>query len=639
MSNAITDIEKFPIYSDRAVQLLEAFNINRSTRNGATHNKNSTITSTSCHNNSGVASSIGVRGRAHFSDSEDDESEDADGDNSQGSRDNAPSQSTPAPNITSSIASKPNVGSGSNQKKHKNKKTKEQLAKHIGPPPTASITIEVQEPSKTASAIQLPTALLPPEEEEEINPYIIDEGKLTPLNKLYTFAENLNRPISSGNDKNLILILMLQSGRFAAAIFHKDRCIKHTTSTRYTTRKGQGGSQSSNDNAKGKANSIGSQLRRAGEAQLRQDVAAALREWSGLLGECALFFISLSKNLQKGFWEDAHTILGGDKNSNFYKKSPYVVGIPLDVGKPSYEGCCAVYDLMTICVLQRIDLDLVEQEQQEQEQQEQEQQIRQEASNLEVITEDTNEEALQILKEEVVFAPLTPLHEAARDGNIEDLIALLSRDDEIDDLDTRVGPESMTPLHYAASASNDPDTASKCVHTLLVQGHANPCIFDSRNRPPYFLAENENIRNAFRRARAELGEEKWKWTESAKVASPLSAEDLSRKKDKAADKKRKQRQRQKERKAKEKADNADAERKTKEEEERKQRDEDAKRARAGLKPKQGGSSLNCDFCQIACKRKSQMFARLDYLYCSTDCVKKHQRELMAAAASARFNNK
>ena len=298
------------------------------------------------------------------------------------------------------------------------------------------------------------------------------------------------------------------------------------------------------------------------------------------------------------------------------------------------KGCCAVYDLMTICVLQRIDLDLVEQEQQEQEQQ-----ILQEASNLEVITEDTNEEALQILKEEVVFAPLTPLHEAARDGNIEDLIALLSLDDEIDDLDTRVGPESMTPLHYAASASNDPDTASKCVHTLLVQGHANPCIFDSRNRPPYFLAENENIRNAFRRARAELGEEKWKWTESAKVASPLSAEDLSRKKDKAADKKRKQRQRQKERKAKEKADNADAERKTKEEEERKQRDEDAKRARAGLKPKQGGSSLNCDFCQIACKRKSQMFARLDYLYCSTDCVKKHQRELRAAAASARFNNK
>eukprot|EP00979_Chaetoceros_neogracilis_P014810 scaffold4912_cov284-Chaetoceros_neogracile.AAC.1 len=38
-----------------------------------------------------------------------------------------------------------------------------------------------------------------------------------------------------------------------------------------------------------------------------------------------------------------------------------------------------------------------------------------------------------------------------------------------------------------------------------------------------------------------------------------------------------------------------------------------------------------------CKRKSQMFARLDFSYCSTDCVKRHQRELMGAAAAARFN--
>ena len=36
------------------------------------------------------------------------------------------------------------------------------------------------------------------------------------------------------------------------------------------------------------------------------------------------------------------------------------------------------------------------------------------------------------------------------------------------------------------------------------------------------------------------------------------------------------------------------------------------------------------------KSRSQMFSRLEYVYCSTDCVRKHQRELMAAAAMARF---
>jgi hypothetical protein len=72
---------------------------------------------------------------------------------------------------------------------------------------------------------------------------------------------------------------------------------------------------------------MGSQLRRAGEVQLRQDVASTLREWKGLLGECALYFVSISKTLQKGFWEDAQKILGGsEQNRMFHKKSPDVMG-------------------------------------------------------------------------------------------------------------------------------------------------------------------------------------------------------------------------------------------------------------------------------------------------------------------------
>ena len=39
---------------------------------------------------------------------------------------------------------------------------------------------------------------------------------------------------------------------------------------RYTTRRKQGGSQSANDNANGKANSMGAQLRRANEMALRE---------------------------------------------------------------------------------------------------------------------------------------------------------------------------------------------------------------------------------------------------------------------------------------------------------------------------------------------------------------------------------
>jgi Vms1-associating treble clef domain len=33
-----------------------------------------------------------------------------------------------------------------------------------------------------------------------------------------------------------------------------------------------------------------------------------------------------------------------------------------------------------------------------------------------------------------------------------------------------------------------------------------------------------------------------------------------------------------------------------------------------------------------------MFSRLEYVYCTAECVQKHKRELMAAAALARFGN-
>lgn len=46
--------------------------------------------------------------------------------------------------------------------------------------------------------------------------------------------------------------------------------LEHKTFHRYTTRRKQGGSQSAMDNAKGKANSAGSALRRYNESALKQ---------------------------------------------------------------------------------------------------------------------------------------------------------------------------------------------------------------------------------------------------------------------------------------------------------------------------------------------------------------------------------
>ena len=98
----------------------------------------------------------------------------------------------------------------------------------------------------------------------------------------------------------------------------------------------------------------------------------------------------------------------------------------------------------------------------------------------------------------------------------------------------------------------------------------------------------------------------------------------------------------KQKKIQEKADAALVEQKKQEEEAKKVAEETAKRIRDGLQPKYvvTGSDNVCDYCQkiVKGRKRKDMFTRLDYKYCSSDCVQKHKRELMASAALARFGN-
>jgi hypothetical protein len=134
------------------------------------------------------------------------------------------------------------------------------------------------------------------------------------------------------------------------------------------------------------------------------------------------------------------------------------------------------------------------------------------------------------------------------------------------------------------------------------------------------------------------------WDKDAKVPHAITDELLQMKKQKAMDKKRRQRQSQKERKIADKLKTETEERLRQEAIERKQKEEEERRVRAGLQPKvvtvTSSNDSVCDFCQtvVKGKRRSQLFSRLEFAYCSMDCVKKHQRELTAAAALSRASS-
>ncbi|CAK0840035.1 unnamed protein product [Prorocentrum cordatum] len=151
--------------------------------------------------------------------------------------------------------------------------------------------------------------------------------------------------------------------------------------------------------------------------------------------------------------------------------------------------------------------------------------------------------------------------------------------------------------------------------TEELEGGADPAARDSKGRVPYFLCPTQKARDAFRRWRGE-NEDEWDWS-AAQVPEALTDEVEQRKKDKDKEKKKKLKEKQKLAKAKARE----------EDEERARREEEEARALAAAQAK-------CESC--AKPIVSKPFARLDYLYCSAECVSAHRRELQAQAAMKRF---
>ena len=337
--------------------------------------------------------------------------------------------------------------------------------------------------------------------------------------------------------------------------------------------------------------------------------------------------------------------INGNGSDMLSKDDDRIRKIPFDVGRATFHNVEVVHE-----VLMGVDLCHVQNQAPSSKEKDTTNESGDSVGNnkaeKEDIPLDPEEERRKRKDELATNLPMTPLHIASRDGKLTVLLDLLSKsthsaDDEDNlDFDQPAGYDCMTPLHFAvaASAKVDPVTVSALVSALLVQAHADPTVVDACGRPPYFLAKHDKVREAFRKARAVLGEEYCDWDGAAKVGPPLTEDDLEAKKEREAEKKRRKKARQKEKKAKARAAAEEGEKLKAAEEDAKQAQVEAKRVRDGLAAKPTGENV-CDFCGKVCKGRNaakNMFRRLEYKYCSTECVNKHKRELMAAAAMARF---
>lgn len=435
------------------------------------------------------------------------------------------------------------------------------------------------------------------------------------------------------SQRGYVVILLLQSGRFAGGVFEAANCVVHRALQHYTVRRGQGKAQSSQDQ-KRRAKSVGSQLRRAGEQSLKEDVQETIVEWREYVANARLVFVACPKTMQS-------TLFFTDKSDEsrapiLSKDDDRIRKIPFDAGRPTFESVKIVHQVMLGVEVRAVDASCPPAD---------------DVADPVPLTKPPQDDNVQQEKDKEsennrvdIDLPLTPIHEASKDGNLVVLLNLLRQNDEdvnskVDVINQRAGYDCMTPLHFAAESTTvvDPTTAAACVSTLLVQGRADPTRLDARGRVPYFLATHDKVREAFRKARAVLGEAHCDWETGAKVGPPLTEDDLAARKEKEAEKKRRKKARQKDKKSVEDAQTQEMEERRKAEEEKQRLAEEAKRVRDGLEAKSAGGNI-CDYCQKKCvgKKRQQMFLRLDYKYCSSDCVNAHKRELMAAAALSRF---
>ena len=140
------------------------------------------------------------------------------------------------------------------------------------------------------------------------------------------------------------------------------------------------------------------------------------------------------------------------------------------------------------------------------------------------------------------------------------------------------------------------------------------------------MCANKGARDAFRRARGreggreggEGGGSGWDWGKAG-VPEGLTEEGERRRREKAKEKKK----RAKSNKSKRKEEGEGEEGKEEGEEVEQEQEEEVEDRR---QPK-------CDMCG---KRVKVLFTRLEFIYCSTDCVQGHKRQLLSEAAMKRF---
>ncbi|MCJ1404579.1 hypothetical protein MMC11_007805 [Xylographa trunciseda] len=315
--------------------------------------------------------------------------------------------------------------------------------------------------------------------------------------------------IGGGHFAAMVVSLTPKLGKKATGIEERQAIVvAHKTFHRYTTRRKQGGSQSANDSAKGAAHSAGAGIRRYNEVALEAEVRALLSEWKELIDGSELLFVRATGTTNR------RTLFGPYEGQVLRQNDPRVRSFPFSTRRATQAELMRAFVELTRLKVSEVDEAALAAAAAE------------EQRRTESATKPTNTPSKPIAPkiskdEETALLHTSQIQALIRRSKAPAIISYISQHSLSPDFvfhppTTQAHHHASTPLHLAASL-NSPTV----VLALLTKAGADPTTFNGEGKPPFDIAGDRATRDAFRVARSELGEGKWKW-DVAHCPAPLS---------------------------------------------------------------------------------------------------------------------
>lgn len=269
---------------------------------------------------------------------------------------------------------------------------------------------------------------------------------------------------------------------------------------RYTTRRKQGGSQSASDNARGKANSAGSSIRRYNEEALKKEVHELLLSWKEHIAKALHIFIRATGTASR-------KILVGYEGAEIKSSDRRVKSFPFTTNRATLSEVKRAWVKLTH--LEPLDLPRAKKS------------VEKKTPSNAIPLENIPEPAI-IPQSDLQTKELIGLLRKSKAPFLINFLRKSGIDSNFRFTPTSQYSSTPTPLHFAASQG-----LQHMVKVLLGHLKADPTVLNHSGKTPAQLASSELITSTFQVCRHNLGEDYIDW-DAAHVGPPKTAEEAAK---------------------------------------------------------------------------------------------------------------